>query len=458
MRVAVAVPGVAVRGVALGRVARRGVALRGVALCGVAVRGLILCCVVLFGCDDAPLSECAPAALAPLTRVPAYAVVTSDYTATAIALLDAEGALLDEAWIDSGTTDIGLGATLNGDVVLPSAPLGDGALTLVDRFVTDVVTRITLADPTERMQAEVRASTASRSWSPNPHDLAGHPSGKLVLTRFEVNTLPDAAELDRGDDVVVLDMNSRAVTARVDLGALGVDVGGVRIGARPDGIARAGTRYVVGLARLSNSFRIAGPGAVALVDVDARTASAVSLDGLSYCGEVRALDAPLAEPAATAGDVDVLALCQGTTFVDENTRRATAGLAVVRITVDGTTRVVRLWRAAEHPEVGSPTNLIATLDAGRAVFAARGEANSGTTDRLVAIDLTDASAQTVHVSALRFVLLGGAYDATRGLLLVPEGELGVHRLDVGVDLDVRARDYVDASPCRRLPARQVGAL
>ena len=424
----------------------------------VTLSGAALCWVVLFGCDDAPLSECAPAALAPLTRVPAYAVVTSDYTATAIALLDADGALLDEAWIDSGTTEIGLGATLNGDVVLPSAPLGDGALTLVDRFVTDVVTRITLADPSERMQAEVRASTASRSWSPNPHDLAGHPSGNLVLTRFEVNTLPDAAELDRGDDVVVLDMNSRAVTARVDLAPLGVDVGGERIGARPDGIARAGSRYIVGLARLSTAFMTTGPGAVALVDVDARTASAVPLEGLAYCGEVRALEAALAEPAPMPGDVDVLALCQGATFVDEDTRRATSGLAVVRVTADGAARVVRLWRAAAHREVGSPTNLIATLDAGRAVFAARGEANSDTTDRLVAIDLNEERAQTVHVSALRFALLSGAYDATRGLLLVPEGELGVHRLDVGLDLDIRSRDHVDVSPCRRLSARQVGAL
>jgi len=184
----------------------------------------------------------------------------------------------------------------------------------------------------------------------------------------------------------------------------------------------------------------------------------VPLDGLAYCGEVRALEAALAEPAAMPGDVDVLALCQGATFVDEDTRRATSGLAVVRVTADGAARVVRLWRAADHREVGSPTNLIATLDAGRAVYAARGEANSDTTDRLVAVDLGEGSAQTVHVSALRFALLGGAYDATRGLLLVPEGELGVHRFDVGRDLDVRSRDHVDVSPCRGLPARQVGAL
>lgn len=423
-------------------------------LCGV----LLLCCAELTACADSPLNDCARAELAPLARTPSYAVVTGDYTATAIALLDADGALLDEAWIDSGTTAIGLSATLNGDVVLPSAPLHDGTLTLLDRFVTDVVTRITLAEPTERVQAEVRASSASRSWSPNPHDVAAHSTGRLVLTRFEANAHPDALELDRGDDVVLLDSASRAVVSRVDLAPLGVDVGGEHIGARPDGLARAGTRYVVGLARLSLDFMVSGPGAVALVDVDAGTASAVPLDGLAYCGEVRALDTPLAEPVPLAAEVDVLVLCQGTTFVVEELRRATAGLAVVRVSRDGAARVIRVWRAAEHRDVGSPTNLVALLDAGRALYAARGEASGGTTDRLVAVDLASGEPQTVYVSELRFALFAGAYDASRALLLVPEGELGVHRFEVGAGLEVRSRDHVEVSPCRRLPALQLGAL
>jgi hypothetical protein len=61
-------------------------------------------------------------------------------------------------------------------------------------------------------------------------------------------------------------------------------------------------------------------------------------------------------------------------------------------------------------------------------------------------------------AVLRFALLGGAYDAARGLLLVPEGTLGVRRFDVGAALDLTPRDAVDVSPCRGLPARQVGAL
>lgn len=414
--------------------------------------------VALAACTDTPINECAPARLAPLARTPSYAVVTGDYTATAIALLDADGALLDEAWIDSGTTDVGLGATLNGDVVLPSAPLRDGALTLIDRFVTDVVTRVPLSDPTHPVQAEVRASSASRSWSPNPHDVAAHPSGNLVLTRFETNTHPDAPALDRGDDVVMLDLTSRAVVSRVDLAPLGVDVAGEHIAARPDGLARVGARYIAGLARLSTNFMRAGPGAVALVDVDAGTASSVALDGLSFCGEVRALDAPLAEPAPLAGEADVLVLCQGTTFVPEALRSASAGLAVVRVPPAGDARVIRTWRASEHRDVGSPTNLVASLDAGRVVFAARGEASSGTTDRLVIVDLASGESRTIYSSELRFALLGGAYDASRALLLVPEGERGVHRFDVGDGFDVRPRDFVDASPCRRLLALQVGAL
>jgi hypothetical protein len=413
---------------------------------------------LLAGCDAQPWSECAPARLAPLSRTPSYAVVTSDYGATAIALLDADGALLDEAWLDSGTTQAGLAATLNGDVVLPGTPLRDGTLTLLDRFATDVLTRVPLAPPHAPVQAEVRASPASRGWSPNPHDVAVHDAGRLVLTRFERNPAPDAPPLDRGDDVVLLDLASRAVVARIDFSSLGVEVEGERIAARPDGLARAGTRHVAGLARLSADFMRAGPGAVAVVDVEAGTATEVPLEGLAYCGEVRALDAPLAEPPAIEGDVDVVALCQGATFVNEAVRRASAGLAVVRVAVTGDARVVRIWRASEHVEVGSPTNLVAVLDAGRVVYAARGEGASGNTDRLVAVQLVSGDARTVYVSPLRFALLGGAYDAARGLLLVPEGTLGVLRFDVGAALDLTPRDAVDVSPCRGLPARQVGAL
>ena len=413
---------------------------------------------VLAGCGAPPGSECAPARLAPLSRTPSYAVVTSDYGATAIALLDAEGALLEEAWIDSGTTEAGLAATLNGDVVLPGTPLRDGTLTLLDRFATDVLTRVPLAPPIVPVQAEVRASAASRGWSPNPHDVAAHDAGRLVLTRFERNPAPDAPLLDRGDDVVLLDLASRAVVSRVDLAALGAVVEGEPVAARPDGLARAGAFYAAGLARLSADFMRAGPGAVAVVDVDAGTAQAVALDGFVYCGEVRALDVPLAEPLAVAGEVDVVALCQGATFVDEAERRAGAGLAVVRVDATGDARVVRTWRASAHTEVGSPTNLVAVLDAGRVVYAARGEASSANTDRLVVVALAGGEARTAYVSPLRFALLGGAYDAARGLLLVPEAALGVRRFDVGADLTLTPRDAVDVSPCRGLPARQVGAL
>ncbi len=426
---------------------------------GVFAGGLFAAGLALLGaCGESPLNECAPARLAPLARPASYAVVTTDYTATAVALLDADGALLSEAWIDSGTTATGLGATLNGDVVMPSTPLRDGQLTLIDRFVTDVVTRISLAEPTLRVQAEVRASPASRSWSPNPHDVTGRAATELVLTRFEANSLPGAPLLDRGDDVVRLDLSSRAVVARVDLAPLGADVGGERIGARPDGLTRVGTRYLVGLARLSLDFMRAAPGAVALVDLDAETASAVPIAGLEYCGEVRALEAPLAEPAPATGDVDVVVLCQGATFVSEAGRRATAGLAVVRVPSRGDARVLSVWRASEHESLGSPTNLVALLGGGRALYAARGEGSAGTTDRLVAVELATGEAQTVYVSELRFALFNGAYDAGRALLLVPEAERGVHRFDVGDGFELRSRDFVDTSPCRRLPARQVSAL
>jgi hypothetical protein len=80
-------------------------------------------------------------ALTPLDGVPRFAVVSLDlsFSSASIAMLDAEFGIIDESWINSGTTFPGLVAAISGDVVLPTRQAGDGTFTLIDRFFTDVV-------------------------------------------------------------------------------------------------------------------------------------------------------------------------------------------------------------------------------------------------------------------------------------------------------------------------------
>ena len=73
-------------------------------------------------------------ALDPLGATPRYAVVSSDFSSSSIAMLDEDFEVIDESWINSGTTYAGLVATLSGDVVLPNRQAGDGTFAVIDRF------------------------------------------------------------------------------------------------------------------------------------------------------------------------------------------------------------------------------------------------------------------------------------------------------------------------------------
>src|ERR1700753_357244 len=96
----------------------------------------------LAACDAAPKAK----GLASTAQAASFAVVESDYTATAISLLDADGELLRDDFIDSASAMSGLVSALSGDVVLPTRSGQPGVLTLIDRLKTDVVTRIQLPE------------------------------------------------------------------------------------------------------------------------------------------------------------------------------------------------------------------------------------------------------------------------------------------------------------------------
>jgi hypothetical protein len=58
-------------------------------------------------------------ALKSLDTMPHYAVVSSDFSSSSIAMLDESFGVIDESWLSSGTTYPGLVATLSGNGALP---------------------------------------------------------------------------------------------------------------------------------------------------------------------------------------------------------------------------------------------------------------------------------------------------------------------------------------------------
>lgn len=412
-----------------------------------------LLALALVGCGT-PDGACPAADLAPLDEPPAYAVVNTDYASTAIALLDADGELLREAWLDSGTVPPSIVAGLGGDVVLSSAPLDACVLTLVDRFRADVLTFLDVCTDDPGAVVIGQVDVARDGATSNPHDVVAIGDGRALVSRHA----PEA------NDLLVVDWRAGAVGERIPLGSLDVEVtvedaaGApevVRAYARPSRMVRlraGGTaRVVVGLARMDRSFMTTGPGAVAVVDADTGAVEAVPLEGLEACDEV---DAVPGHPALAAVS------CGGRAFTGEEGRRAAAGVAILELRPDGVVRVRERWRAADHPVQPVFNTWTVPLGPERVVATAMGDFSLGLDDRVGVLSMDDADPTPLLMEAGdAFVIGDGAFDPDRGLLLLPDADAGVvRRFEVTADGSFLERDPVDTAGCRGLPPREVRAL
>jgi len=386
--------------------------------------------------------QCTTAELQPLDGSPAFAFVSSDYASSAIGLLDADGSLITDAWLDSGTTRPGIVTALSGDVSLPLAPHAPCTLALIDRFGTDVVSILdTCAAEPVRSQVDVGST-----FTANPHDVLPMDGGVWV-SRYSVNAGVETHALERGNDIAVLE--GGRVASRIDLGVANVEVDGDEIFARPTRMVRLQSdsgvrRVVVGLARLSADFMRTGPGAVALVEPLSRSVSIHPFEGLEHCAELDAVD----------GEPDVVVVtCSGSTFAEESVRRAGSGVVSLRLGPAGELIEVAGWRAAEHATEPVPSGPTVAISASRWLTVAWADTDfgDGVTDVMDRVMLIDGTASVLFEST-PFSIGDGVYDAAHDLLLLPDAELGaVRRLRA----DGSERERVSTTGCRGLPPREV---
>lgn len=360
------------------------------------------------------------AILDPVSGAPAFVVVGGDYTSSAVSLLAADGTVLVDSWIDSGTTAPGLVTTLSGDVVVPTRTL-DGTVALIDRFMTDVVSLWCLDGS---LVGQLRVRGADGSFSSNPTDVVVLDENEGWISRYEQNLAAGAPELDRGSDLVGFDPSTMTTDGRrVDLTAFGGTVRGldgegeevdVAVWPRPSSIVPVGDLLVVGLDRipadLFGTARGAGEGTVVVVDLADLSVSSLELEGLRNCGRVQAI--PGAED-------EVLVSCAGYSnvgFADAAGVRATAGLVRLRA-VDGELEVVTRWDTREDDAALLATSGAVALGGDRVVGVAAGDfATVG--DRLVLTNLATGDQSTLLTVDESFVLGSGA--VLGNLLLWPD--------------------------------------
>jgi len=359
-------------------------------------------------------------ALDPLSATPRYAVLSSDFSSSSIAMLDADFVAIDESWLSSGTRYPGLVATLSGDVVLPNRQAGDGTVAVIDRFFTDVVTRFFVPSGNLNGQVRTQGEIGDSGFSSNPQDFIFVDSDSAWVPRYESNLNPAASPENQGNDLFEVDPSDmRATGARIDLASLnttasaGTGDGAIEVDvfARPSRGVLVGSTIVVGLDRISANFDAAGPGMVAIVDLEDESVEGLELPGFKSCG--RTVPVP-GEPSK------LVVACVGFAqpFGDEPQVRASSGIVLLDVG-EGETVIEAVWRVADHPMEAIAVNAVIAIDAQQVVGVASGDFAT-TSDRLYLLNFATGAQTLVHESASSFVIGEPAYDPQSEMLYVPD--------------------------------------
>jgi hypothetical protein len=349
-----------------------------------------------------------------------YAVVSGDYSVVSIGILHPDGELREREIIHSGSAPTGLVTALSGDVRVANNAADPGVLTLLDRFRTDVVTRLDLASGDVLGQVKTHTPNAESiddAYSSNPQDYVFMNEGSAWVSRYEPNPDVAASHIDRGADLFRLKPGDfERTTDRIDFSDWNSESEDAdTIYARPSGMVRLGDYVAVGIDAMSIGFDAAGTGMVALVDLEAQEiVQMLELDGLQNCGDIDAVPN------------DDTRIAVGCTGFYRGVQRDGAGLAIVKLEGDELS-VEHVWRAKEHPSDALSIYGICALSATEVVATAAGGVEHDEdgaplqpNDKLFAIDLERGEQTEVLEAAASYVIGGAAYDASRRLLLVPD--------------------------------------
>ena len=401
--------------------------------------------VVLLGCAaDQPAVDGAGAA-------PAHglAVVHSDYRSTAVSVVDpARRTLAVDPLIHSGSRLPGLTTALSGDVVAPQSPHPDGLVTLIDRYPNAVVT---LVDP--GTGAVVAQRSVATGFAANPHDLLYLPGRRTaLLTRYERNRTPtpDPADLDEGDDLLLLTLGASGgltISGRIDLTGQASEREGVELWARPDRVVWAGGLAWATLACLSPDYTQGGAAVLVGVDVEREVvAQRLEVGEAANCGGV---------VVAPAGDTLWLG-CSGVFPEGREQQVARSGLVEVHLDPTGRPSLRRFLPAVALS--GRPLGLdLALSPGGDWLFAiALGELD-GAPDELLAISTASGQAEVLYRAEDAFALNGLLVDPGSSVLWAGVGDPrrpALHLFELGAQAP-QAAGALNSNPAVGLPPRSI---
>lgn len=368
-------------------------------------------------------------------------VVRTDYASSALALLDEDGEVLDDDWVDTGTRVSSLVTGISGDVVVPSTPLGGVAW--IDRYAVDVLTIASL-DGEVLTQVDLLGVTSTHDgYTSNPHDAIRLADGRILVSRHNPNLNPDATELSLGNDVIVIE-GDRVVDAI----ALHADEGDIL--ARPDLLlplaAGEQHRVLVTLTRLDRRFEHAASGAALVLDELLMPSTPVTFGALQNC---------LSASVDPQDPSRAYVLCAGLLYTTEAERLASAGIVEVTLAEDGSLEITGM--ATPDVAIGVPSNGLVALGGRRVLAVAAGSVLPSAPDRLLEIDVAaGTSREILRTRAGAFVLGEGTFDPRNDVALVPDAETStILRIDATTATLVGS---IALEGCVGLPPREIGPL
>ncbi len=205
-------------------------------------------------------------------------IVTSDYQSTNIVISALDGTPLSSSFVSSGATKPGLALALSGDVDVPFVAPPSGHLLLIDRYGTNVLTWMDLANAAVIAQLPVGTGFES-----NPHDYIEVDPDRAYVSRFGTNPDPGQQNFDQGGDLLIVGTTGTPAI----LGRIAIPEEDPTLQPCPDMMTWTGTEVVVTLGRWSADFTHVGDGR--FVGVSPSTDAidwTVDVTGLSSCGRV----------------------------------------------------------------------------------------------------------------------------------------------------------------------------
>jgi hypothetical protein len=216
-------------------------------------------------------------AAAPAACESGLVIVTSDYMSTNIAVSKLDGTTLSASFVSSGATRPGLALALSADVDVPFVAPASGRLLLLDRYGTNVLTWMNVADATVLGQLPVGTGFES-----NPHDYLEVDATRAWVSRYGTNPNPGQQAFDQGGDLLVVDTATPAIAGRI-----AIPEENPALQPCPDALTWLGHEVVLTLGRWSADFTQVGDGRfVGLSPATSAIDWTVNVTGLQNCGRV----------------------------------------------------------------------------------------------------------------------------------------------------------------------------